>query len=415
MRVRTGCQIAAATLLLAAAAGPARADRDCTDDAALVKQFYEDAGLRDIYQQPWFTTCVHPNELRDPAWGTLKDVATTARNAGLSIDSIRVSYDTVRVDLGKLSYSFRLARNPENQIISVDSLEMASIGTPLATLDARLAALPGQTSLLIMHGDNEVLARNAELPLQVSSVMKLGILRTLLDEQAAGRLKLSDTVEIKPELKALPSGSLQQLPNGTAFTLGSLATLMMRDSDNTASDMLIDRLGADKVAAALGLPFIMTFHQWFMMKGDSKFYDNYRARNDQARAELLKTTEPRVPLRYTETYSHPTPAAGWFVSNRKLCSLGQSLVGSEAFELESTYVQYNEWASVASKAGGDETSRSDTLVVKRNDGEQFCVSMSWNTSEEIFDDQAYIFLLTSLMEAVRRYDVKTGQIAPEAF
>jgi hypothetical protein len=179
--------------------------------------------------------------------------------------------------------------------------------------------------------------------------------------------------------------------------------------------MLINRLGADRVAGTLGLPFIMTFHQWFMMKSDSAFYDNYRNSDDESRKSLLQQTVPVVPLMYSDSYGRATPEAGWHLSTRKLCDLASGLSDSELFDLESAFVEYPEWSRVMSKAGGDETSRNDTLWVKRLDGEVFCLSMTWNTSEEIYNDQRYVFLLTSFLEALRRFDVPNNRVGLDPF
>lgn len=401
--------------LLICTGKPAFAESNCPSLSESARLFFESAGLQHGSELAWFRECVHPNMRSDSIWSTLSEAAITARNAGLKLDSVRETGGVLRVDLGTITYAIRVTTNNDGQIISLDGTQMATIGSPLEDLAARLAELPGDVSVLVTHAGKDVIANNAEMPMQVSSSMKLGILRTLLDDVAAGRLKLDETVEIKPELKALPSGTLHQLPNGTSFTLNSLASFMMRDSDNTASDMLINRLGVDRVAATLGLPFIMTFHQWFMMKSDSAFYDNYRYSDGTSRKSLLQQTVPKVPLNYSESYGHATPEAGWYLSTRKLCELASSLSDSDLFDLESAFVQYPEWSRVMSKAGGDETSRNDTLWVKRLDGEAFCLSMTWNTSEEIYNDQRYIFLLTSFLEALRRFDVPNNRVGLDPF
>ena len=392
-------------------AASAWAATDCSDTSALVRRFYDDAGLNRLSEQTWFRDCVHRDLREDRIWATLEDYAIAARNSGLEITSVTPNYDVVRVDFSGVTMAFLLTRGRNRQVIGVDGLQTSVIGLQFSDLLGRFKQLPGKTSLVVTRNGRDLISHNADLPLQVSSSMKLGVLKVLLDDSAAGRLKLTDTAVLKPEFKNLPSGTLQQFPNGSVLTLHTLAALMMRDSDNTASDVLIDRLGADRIAAVLELPFIMNFHQWFMMKGDRKLYDDYRSRDPIARAKLLKELTPQVPLYYSDTFVQPTPEAGWHVSTRKLCNLASGVAASEFSQLANTFVQFSEWRSIASKAGGDETSRNDTIVATRIDGEQFCMSVTWNTDAPIDNDQRYLFLLTSLMEAIRRYDVKLGKAA----
>ena len=389
----------------------ALAATDCSDTSALVRQFYDDAGLNRLSEQPWFRDCVHRELREDRVWNTLEDYAITARNLGQDIVSVTPNYDVVRVDFSGLSLAFLLSRDRNRQVIGVDGLQTSAIGLQFSELASRFKRLPGQTSLLLTRNGRDLISHNADLPLQVSSSMKLGILQVLLSDIAAGRLKLTDTAELKPEFKNLPSGTLQQFPNGSMLTLDTLAALMMRDSDNTAADVLINRLGADRVAAALGMPFIMSFHQWFMMKGDRALYDRFRSGDQAARAKLLKELQPQIPLYYGDTFVQATPAAGWHMPARKLCDLAKGVAASGLTQLANTFVEFSEWRSIASKAGGDETSRNDTILATRIDGEQFCLSMTWNTEASIDNDQRYVFLLTSLMEAIRRYDARLGKVA----
>ena len=92
-----------------------------------------------------------------------------------------------------------------------------------------------------------------------ASVIKLPLLVTLYEDAIAGRIDLSERVTYRHETKVAGSGVLQYLDEGLDPTLRDLSVLMMSVSDNTATDLLFDRVGKARIEAAmdrLGLPSI---------------------------------------------------------------------------------------------------------------------------------------------------------------
>jgi len=92
-----------------------------------------------------------------------------------------------------------------------------------------------------------------------ASVIKLPLLVTLYEDAIAGRIDLSERVVYRDETKVAGSGVLQYLDEGLDPTLRDLAVLMMSVSDNTATDLLFDRVGKTRIEATmdrLGLPSI---------------------------------------------------------------------------------------------------------------------------------------------------------------
>jgi len=86
---------------------------------------------------------------------------------------------------------------------------------------------------------------------QASSI-KIPILLELLRQAQTGKVKLEERVELKRAMMAGGDGVLQRFGNGTsALGLRDLATLMIVLSDNTATNILIDRVGTDNVNALL--------------------------------------------------------------------------------------------------------------------------------------------------------------------
>jgi beta-lactamase class A len=74
---------------------------------------------------------------------------------------------------------------------------------------------------------------------------------TLYDEVLAGRADLGERIVYRVASKVPGSGVLQDLDDGLALTLRDVAVLMMTVSDNTAAEMLTERLGKARIEAAM--------------------------------------------------------------------------------------------------------------------------------------------------------------------
>lgn len=86
----------------------------------------------------------------------------------------------------------------------------------------------------------------------MASTYKVPILTEMMARIEAGEMSLDDPVEVLPADQHIGSGLLQSLyAPGITLSLRNVATMMIILSDNSATDMLIDRLGADRINARL--------------------------------------------------------------------------------------------------------------------------------------------------------------------
>jgi len=99
---------------------------------------------------------------------------------------------------------------------------------------------------------------NDTLTFPQGSAIKIPLLIELYHQGDAGTLELSTRVPVRLADRTGGSGLLQNLGDGTSeLSLGDLAMFMITVSDNTATNLLIDRVGMDRVNAttrALGVP-----------------------------------------------------------------------------------------------------------------------------------------------------------------
>jgi beta-lactamase class A len=120
----------------------------------------------------------------------------------------------------------------------------------LRQLDQHLDGVMGIAVKDITSGD-EFFIHGDEIMPQASSI-KIAVLANLYLQAQHGKLKLSDEYVVRKE--DLVSGSdilLGLTPGVTKLTLRDLATMMVAVSDNSATNILIDRLGIENVNAML--------------------------------------------------------------------------------------------------------------------------------------------------------------------
>ncbi len=84
---------------------------------------------------------------------------------------------------------------------------------------------------------------NSSSTFSAASTIKLPVLVAFFQDVEAGKISLDEMLTMEPELKAGGSGDLQYQKAGKQFTALETVTKMIAISDNTATNMLIARLG----------------------------------------------------------------------------------------------------------------------------------------------------------------------------
>jgi len=84
-------------------------------------------------------------------------------------------------------------------------------------------------------------------PFPTASVFKIPVLIELLLQAEEGRLSLDERVPVTEADKAPGSGVLKELTSSPVLSLSDLAMLMIIISDNTATDILVERVGVESI------------------------------------------------------------------------------------------------------------------------------------------------------------------------
>ncbi len=115
-------------------------------------------------------------------------------------------------------------------------------------MEKRLWEIPGTVSFWCEDtADGTFVAYQAQTPVVAASVIKLCVMAEAFRRREEGTLDFSEPVTIRPEDRLPSCGALTYLHEGITVTLGDLVTLMIILSDNTATNLLIDRLGIEPV------------------------------------------------------------------------------------------------------------------------------------------------------------------------
>jgi beta-lactamase class A len=120
--------------------------------------------------------------------------------------------------------------------------EMQVISSQIRTLLASYKSLNPGIFFLDLDTGNYI-DINGEKRFAAASTIKFPLLVALFQEIDAGRIKLTDKLVMRRDLKVGEAGIMQFKPIGTKFSVLQTATLMMTISDNTATNLVLDRLG----------------------------------------------------------------------------------------------------------------------------------------------------------------------------
>lgn len=276
-----------------------------------------------------------------------------------------------------------------NSVVSLASLDSETSG--LASADLELADL---------HSSTDLAAVNADEPLAVGSAFKLAVLAALKNQIEEGHQQWDTVVQLQPEWKSLPSGMLQDWPEGTNLTLDTLATLMISISDNTATDALIDILGRETVEAlaSQNRPFLTTKEAFILKNPDNaRLRRRYTAGNEATKRRVLQDVEDSpLPGKSLFSAAPIAPEVEWFFTARDLCNLMATVEDLDAMHVNPGVANPRDWEQIAFKGGSEPGVLSLTTGLHDAEGNAYCVSATWNSPDQPLDEG----VLTQFYESV---------------
>ncbi|WP_157518113.1 serine hydrolase [Herbidospora mongoliensis] len=286
-----------------------------------------------------------PSFLKQVPADQINEVSTTLK--GLRVVEIQHATETDLVTLvqsGANQAKLTMAVDPSGKIVGLlvappDSPTPASWGE----IDTRLAAVGSSSFLAAGENCKPVHAIAADQVRPLGSMFKLYVLGAVAQEIKAGRLSWDDQLTITDTEKSLPSGELQDRPDGTKVPVKEAAKLMISISDNTATDLLINRVGKPAVEGVIrtwsahadrNIP-LLTTRELFVLKGaDYPKYAKGYLRAPDKRAYLEDTVD-KVPTSQIKAWTTPREVntIEWFGSPTDMCRALVNLDGLSGPEL----------------------------------------------------------------------------------
>ena len=129
---------------------------------------------------------------------------------------------------------------------------MSAVDTLIARIEAEFAAFSGRAGVSARNlGTDATIRVNGDAETATASTIKVPILIEVFRQVEAGTIALTDELTYTADRRTPGSGILRDLVPDITLTVENLATLMIIVSDNSATNMLIDLVGLERVNATM--------------------------------------------------------------------------------------------------------------------------------------------------------------------
>ncbi len=287
---------------------------------------------------------------------------------------------------------------------------------------------------------------NSDEPLAIGSAFKLWVLTALAEMVAAGDATWDDPLPIRDAIKSLPSGVMQDQPDGKSFPLREYAAKMISISDNTATDHLIHRLGRDRCEQAMrraclahgdaNQPFLTT-RDLFVLKlsGNDDLAKRYiAAATDTRRALLVDVAKESPKLALAALWKKPRniDRLEWFASGNDMARTfaildglsreGQTPAGDprpaqpavrEILSINPGIpIDKKTFPFIAFKGGSEPGVLTLNWLLERADGRRFTLSIMFNDTQKPIDESPTIALAGRAIEFLGTWDRAAAPSSP---
>lgn len=430
--VRSGVRYA---LLLAMAAWAGAPTLAAQGDDALVRRANQVAAL--IRAEPaGFDTLFSPAFLAQVPPARLVPILTQIHRDGGAVARVtlveRTGPSAGRFDFVTergLAVPVRLSveAEPPARVVGLFFSPPVRLAADFPALVKELQALPGTVSFQAARLDGDRIVPLAELnpdtALAVGSAFKLYVLGTLVDEVRRGRRRWADVVRLEAASRSVPSGALRDWPVGSALTLETLATLMISQSDNTATDQLLRTLGRERVerhqaamghaAPARNVPFPTT-REVTRLKTDTALGSRYLAADPAGRRAMLAeaATGPVDASALAGGRPARIDSLEWFASANDLVRAmrwlrdataeGPAAAGRGVLAVNPGLPQpAGTWAYQGFKGGSESGVLNLTFLLRAEDGRWYAVAASWNDPAAPVDQNRLLGLVGRAIQLLR--------------
>nr|NLD41303.1 hypothetical protein [Actinomycetales bacterium] len=275
--------------------------------------------------------------------------------------------------------------------------------TSIEEVDSRLAALPTTTRALVTltqpdGSTSELLSLDPDDAAPLASIFKLYVLLAVAEAVDDGSLAWDEQLTLTEDLYSLPAGEFEGV---FEVTVREAAAAMISVSDNTATDLLIDRIGREAVESAvvaaehfdpsLMRPLLTTRELFQLGWGEGGYPERWSEADESARRGMLEEIAGS-PLVVEEGNEEAVWDEGldWFASAQDIAAVHRVLAAFEdpvveeiltinpgiGLELDTTA-----WPVIAFKGGSSVGVLTGSWRAEREDGAVLTVVVLTSTTD----------------------------------
>lgn len=309
----------------------------------------------------------------------------------------------VTIESAQVTYDMSLSVTADEHIDMLFFGQPQPERTPAASwdeLDEQITSAPFVAGLQVREVGGPVLHESGDVSAgPIGSIVKLWVLGAVVDAVAAGSISWDDRLTIDAQVRSLPSGELQDRPDGATVTVREAAEKMIAISDNTATDALIRSVGRDAVEAAmvatghsdpgLNTPLLATREMFWLLFGDDDLRTLWAGASGDAAARraLLERIPAGVPdvSRFASAQPGWREGIDWFASPDDLVAAHDALqerarteAGAPVRDILSANpgVQFGDgWDYVAFKGGSSVGVLAGSWYLEREDGPPIVITV----------------------------------------
>ncbi len=340
------------------------------------------------------------------------------RPASLTDGTVEITYDQAIVAMRMV-----LDDTAPFPVIGLQVTGGQTVGDSLEKVRSEIAELPGiagfQIAELSGASPRILLDHNPNVQMAIGSTFKLYVLAELSRQVRDGTRSWSDVVPL--DRKSLPSGILQNWPDGSALTLQTLATLMISVSDNSATDILIGQLGRENIGNLLRqsghaqpdrmLPLLTTLEAFALkMPENDDVREKWVTASEAGQAALLDRERHRLGLDDVSAANLATTprhieTVEWFASPADMTRLLQLLhrandpVVPNILAINSLIPPGDalRWDRIGGKGGSEPGVVAFAFLTQAKSGKTYAISGSWNNAQRPVDNAKFLTLMNRLL------------------
>jgi beta-lactamase class A len=318
---------------------------------------------------------------------------------------------------GSLKVSIAVGQKVGHRISGLLFQPYATVTQPASwqEADSTLRSLASQVGLYAaeVSGDRmkSVHALDGERVLAIGSAFKFYVLGALAKAIENGTATWNEQLAVREAWKSLPSGNMRKAPAGTRYPLSHYAQVMIAESDNTATDHLIHRIGRRAVEGQLvpmgnsapsrDEPFLTTREMFTLKLSASPALLKAWVQAGTAERRRLLPRVDALPLTLASAANWTKPkdieTVEWFASARDLGAAltalrhmaarpGLAPIRSILSKNPGTAFDTSVWKYVSYKGGSEPAGvLSLNWLLERADGRVFVLTMVLNDTARVID------------------------------